>query len=297
MIERIIDLSEAPAYLRVERQQLRIDRKDADSAQVPLSEVGVLILAHRQVTCTASVLSGLMSQGSAVIACNERNLPTGLMLPTDAHFAQAERFIAQASITVPLKKRLWKQIVIAKIKAQAGLLQSLYDDDRGLKTLVGRIRSGDPSNLEAQASRRYWPALFDDDSFRRRRELEDQNRLLNYGYAILRAMLGRAICAAGLHPSLGVHHHNRYNAFCLADDLMEPYRPLIDSAVVEHVRSYGPDAPLDRTAKTALLETATNRYPSEGEMRTLFDLATRTASSLVKVFLKEEQSVFFPEFC
>ena len=136
---------------------------------------------------------------------------------------------------MPVCKRLWRQIVRAKIKAQAALLVELRGTDFGLGALVLRVRSGDPSNVEARAARRYWPHVFADLDFRRHRENEDQNILLNYGYAVLRAIIARAICAAGLHPSLGIHHHNRYNAFCLADDLMEPFRPAVDHAVAEYM--------------------------------------------------------------
>jgi CRISPR-associated protein Cas1 len=218
-----------------------------------------------------------------------------MMLPVTGHSVQTERFAAQADAPAPVRKRLWKQVVRCKILAQADLLQRLRGDDQGLTAVSRSVRSGDPSNREAVASRRYWSALFDDPGFRRRFDAPDANRLLNYGYAVLRAVVGRAICAAGLHPSLGLHHHNRYNPFCLADDLMEPYRPLIDSAVVEHVGCYGTDAPLDRVGKQALLEAILARYRADGEVRTLFDLAARTAVSLAKVYLKQSSDLDYPK--
>jgi CRISPR-associated protein Cas1 len=170
----------------------------------------------------------------------------------------------------------------------------LHGGDRGLDVLVSLVRSGDPLNVEAQASRRYWPALFADPNFRRERAFDDQNRLLNWGYAILRAMVARAICAAGLHPSVGVQHHNRYNAFCLADDLMEPFRPLVDRIVAGWVREHGRLAPLDRAFKQQLLEVLAGRWDAGGEVRTLFDVLARSANSLANVFIGETARIEIP---
>lgn len=295
MTDRLLDLSEGAAYLRVRNDQLIVDRKASGELSIPLCEIAAVILAHPQATCSQPVLARLMHHGGSVIVCDESNRPAGLMLPLQGHSIQTERFAAQAAATLPTRKRLWKQIVAAKIRSQAQLLMALYGTHHGLTQIARSVRSGDPSNREAVASRRYWPALFDDPNFRRRFELPDQNRLLNYGYAVLRAVMGRAICGAGLHPSLGLHHHNRYNAFCLADDLMEPYRPLIDAAVVEHVRAHGADAPLDRAGKQALLEPILGRYDLDGEARTLFDVCARTATSLANVYLNQTTKLNYPK--
>jgi len=295
MTDRILDLSDSPAYLRVKHEQLVIEREEAEPVSLPLTELAVLILAHPQVTCTLAVLSVLMDKGGSVVVCGRDYLPNGLMLPTVGHSTQVERFAAQAAAPLPLRKRIWKQIVREKVRAQARLIEDLRGDDCGLLAMATTVRSGDPDNVEAQAARRYWAVLFDDPDFQRRFEAPDQNRLLNYGYAVLRAIVSRAICAAGLHPSLGLHHHNRYDAFCLADDLMEPYRPMVDAAVVEYVATYGKDRALDRQAKQALLSTVIGRYCCQGEERTLFDWIARTASSLVKVLLGEADEVFYPE--
>ena len=294
MTERVLDLSDTAAYLRVQLDQLVIERKDEPKITVPLREAAVIVFAHPQVTCTHAVLSGIMEHGGSVVTCNRQSLPVGLMLPIIAHSTQGERFLLQAAASAPTCKRLWKQIVQAKVQAQARLLSDLWQDDHGFGQLAGRVRSGDPDNIEAQAARRYWPVLFDDPTFRRRREGEDQNRLLNYGYTVLRAIVARAICGAGLHPSLGLHHHNRYDPYCLAADLMEPYRPVVDAVVVHCVRTFGPDLPLKRQAKQVLLGGIMARYRCGGEVRTLFDLASRTASSLAKVFLKEADRLFIP---
>ncbi|HJT36296.1 MAG TPA: type II CRISPR-associated endonuclease Cas1, partial [Pirellulales bacterium] len=198
---------------------------------VPLTEIAVLIAAHPQVTFTQAVLGGLAAAGGIFIVCDERWLPAGMLLPLRGHHLQARRFQAQAAVAAPVKKRLWQQIVRAKIETQAQALETLHGDSAGLRPLVPLVRSGDPENIEARAARIYWPLLFADESFRRQWEAGDQNRLLNYGYAVLRAIVARALCAAGLHPTLGLHHHNQYSAFCLADDLMEPFRPVVDIVV------------------------------------------------------------------
>jgi CRISPR-associated protein Cas1 len=294
MTERIIDLAESAAYLRVQNRQLIIERRGVEPVSTPLSEVAAVIASHPQVQCSIPMLADLMEAGGAVIVCNDQCLPVGMMLPLTAHSVQTERFSAQAAAALPVKKRLWKQIVRRKIDAQAALLTELRGDDHGLGAIARSVRSGDPSNREAVASRRYWPALFDDPNFRRRFDAPDANRFLNYGYAVLRAVVGRAICAAGLHPSLGLHHHNRYNPFCLADDLMEPYRPLVDAAVVEHVGCFGQDAPLDSSGKQALLGAILKRYRADGEVRTLFDIVSRTAVSLARVFLRQSRELEYP---
>jgi CRISPR-associated protein Cas1 len=186
--------------------------------------------------------------------------------------------------------------VKSKIRAQGLLLLELYGKDRGLRALAKKVKSGDVENLEGQASRRYWPALFNDPDFQRRRDAEDQNRFLNYGYAILRAIVARGICAAGLHPSLGIHHHNRYDAFCLADDLMEPFRAIVDRAVVRWVAEHGKDSEMCKEAKAAMLGALMERYDLEGEQRTLFDISSRLASSLAQVFLGEREKLALPDF-
>jgi CRISPR-associated protein Cas1 len=205
--ERIIDISDEPARLSVRLKQLVIERGD-EPITVPLEELAVIVVSHPAVTYTHAVLSGICAAGGAFIICDDKHLPTGMLLPLQANFVQTERFAAQAQATLPMKKQLWKQIVKSKVQSQAGLLRKLRGEDLGLNRLAGKVRSGDTANIEAQASRRYWTALFGTE-FIRDYEAEDQNRLLNYGYAVLRALTARAICASGLHPSLGVHHHNR----------------------------------------------------------------------------------------
>lgn len=292
---RIIDLSEDPARLSVKYSNLVIEREGEGAVTVPLEDLAVLVVSHPQVSLTHAVLSGLADSGGVFIACDGRRLPVGMFLPVEGHFTQAERFEQQASASLPTRKRLWQQIVRAKIRAQGGLLKEICGEDYGITALAPLVKSGDPDNIEGRASRRYWPALFGDKSFYRDRCGPPPNQLLNYGYAVLRAIVARAVCAAGLHPSLGIHHHNRYDAFRLADDLMEPFRPIVDRAVVKLVRRYGMDAPLDRSTKSEMLAALSERLLLDDEKRTLFDVAARTASSLAAVFAGRRKDLLLPE--
>jgi CRISPR-associated protein Cas1 len=294
MNHRLLDLSSVPARLRIANEQLLIEPDGAPAASVPLCDIAVLIVAHPQVRYTQAVLAGLAATGGVMVACDRANLPVGMLVPLAAHFAQAERFAAQAAAALPLKKRLWRQLVQAKIRGQAETLRDLRGDDHGLAALVPLVRSGDPTNVEARASRRYWPLLIGDPEFRRGRDQPGANQALNYGYAVLRAIVARAICAAGLHPSLGLHHHNRYNAYCLADDLMEPFRPLVDRTVVEAIAQHG-TSQLSPGVKRDVLLTLTGRLLVDGEQRTLFEALGRTASSLADVFLGKARRLVLPD--
>ncbi|KAA0212968.1 MAG: type II CRISPR-associated endonuclease Cas1 [Leptolyngbya sp. PLA3] len=297
--DRVIDFSMGQAHLSVRYDQLVIERKDQPLVSTPIDEIAVLVLANRRVTLTQAVLSKLMDAGGAVLIADEAMLPSGMMLPLNAHTTQTQRMIAQANASQPICKRIWQQIVIAKIRAQAAALQLRTGDSAGLGEMAQTVRSGDPENMEAQAAQRYWPLLFEDPDFRRRRERDDQNKLLNYGYAVLRAAVGRAICASGLHPSLGVHHRSRNNPFCLADDLMEPWRPLIDLEVAEMVGELGSDAPLDSRAKQRLVGVLHERLSDSGESRTVVEWISRSAASLARALTEDmaagEIRLFFPE--
>jgi len=295
MTDRMIDLSDAAARLSVRHSQLVIEPEGGEAATVPLDDLAVLIVTNPRVRYTNAVLTGIANSGGTFVVCGVDHLPAAMLLPMQAHYVQAERFARQAKASEPTRKRLWKQIVQAKIRAQAKCLVSTRGHDAGLAALAARVGSGDPQNVEAQAARRYWPLLFDDPKFRRHRTGDGANRHLNYGYAVLRAIVARAICAAGMHPSFGLHHRNRYNPFCLADDLMEPYRPVVDRAVVRVVEEFSADAPLNPEIKRALLNVFTGRFVVDGEARTLFDLLARAASSLAAVLMGDAKRMNLPE--
>jgi len=292
---RILDISDSGARLSLRHQQLVIDRHGNGTVTVSVAELAVVVLANPQISLSQPVLASLAAHGGVLIACDERRLPVGLYLPLQNHSVQTERMAAQAAAPLPMRKRLWRQIVRAKITAQAQVLLELRETDAGLRALLPRVHSGDPANVEAQAARRYWGVLFPGIDFRRDVDAPDHNQMLNYGYAVLRAIVARALCAAGLHPSLGVHHHNRYNAFCLADDLMEPLRPVVDRAVAQYVDRVGRPADLDSGARHDLLSALMGRCLCNGEARSLFDVAAIAASSLAAVFLGERQDLDLPE--
>lgn len=296
MHNRILDLSEEPAHLCVRHSNLILKRPDRPEVAIPLSDVAVLVASHPQITCTQAVLSGLAAAGAAFVTCDAARLPVGMMLPLQGHFIQTERIARQIGARRPLCKRLWQQVVRAKIHAQAAALEIETGADAGLAALARQVRSGDPANVEARAARRYWLMLFGEDSFRRDRHAPDVNRILNYGYAVLRAITGRAVCASGLHPSIGIHHHNRYSQFTLADDLMEPFRVVVDRAAVSIARTWGFDAPLDKTSKAELIGALTARYRFDGEERMLFDILARLGSSLVQVLNGERRELVLPQF-
>ncbi|MGH9455774.1 MAG: type II CRISPR-associated endonuclease Cas1 [Terriglobia bacterium] len=283
MTDRVIDLSDRPAHLSVRNGLLVIRLENDPEVTVPLADVAVVITSHPQISYSHAVLAGLAEAGAMFVACDGKHMPAAMLLPLASHFLQAERFALQSRLAVPTAKRLWQQIVKEKILAQARLLEERTGQDWGLKLIAGRVRSGDSGNLEAHAARVYWKELFGGIDFHRHHEAEDLNRHLNYGYAVLRAIVARALCGAGLHPTFGLHHHNRYDAFCLADDLMEPFRPVVDRVVARLSDALGDGAAFDREAKRALLEPLLGRFDFDGESRTAFDWISRMASSLAAV--------------
>ena len=227
MIRKTLEFSTPGTRLSISHRQLVIDRPGQPRMTRPVEDLGVVIVDDVRATYTQSVFLELLEAGATVLVSGRNHLPTGLMLPLDAHHVQTERHRAQVAAKEPVKKRVWQAIIRTKIAQQAAVLTHFTGRDAGLAHMVGRVRSGDPDNLEAQAAQRYWPRLFGA-VFRRDRDADGVNTLLNYGYAVIRAAVARAIVAAGLIPSLGVHHRNRSNPFCLADDLFEPYRPYVD---------------------------------------------------------------------
>ncbi len=298
MSDRILEIAN-PARLSIKDSQLVIEREGFLPFITPVSGINTLLLAHPQVTLTEAVLSRLAEAGAMVVTIDHRYLPIAMTLPLQIHSLQTERLAAQIESGSVARKRLWQQIVRAKIRAQGDLLKGLHGSDEGLTAMAARVRSGDPENIEAQAARRYWGLLFGDSKFRRGTDPNesgpDQNRHLDYGYTVLRASVARAVCAAGLHPSIGLRHHNRYDAFCLAADLMEPFRPLIDRRVVSWIAHHPADAPLDSAAKKWLIEAVTMRYWIEREERALSDILFRAASELAAVLAGTRDKLDLPE--
>jgi CRISPR-associated protein Cas1 len=302
MIKRIVEISQAKTYLCVRYGQLVLKRNGEQVSSIPCEDIGVLLVDHQGVTYTHSVFTELLDGGAAVVLCGGNHHPAGMLLPIESNSVQTERFREQIEVKEPVKKRLWKQIVKAKIKHQAKLAGKESDVYKALMVLRDRVRSGDPDNIEAQASRKFWRAYLQDiDSanlrmhFRRRINGAPPNNMLNYGYTVMRAAVARALCSAGLLPSLGIHHRNRYNAFCLADDLLEPFRGFVEARVRDIYLESGPVDELEQTTKAKLLEVLYQEVNIGGFKGPLMVGLHRTMASLQRCFAGEQKYIDLPE--
>jgi CRISPR-associated protein Cas1 len=256
-------------------------------------DLGVLILDHPAISFTQAALVTCWEAHVVVVICDGKHLPSAILLPMQSHSLHSKILQQQIAVTEPTRKRLWRQIVRAKIDAQANVLKSLTENDAPLLQFARRVRSGDPKNFEAQAARIYWRRLFGED-FRRDQNGDGINTLLNYGYAILRAAVARALSGAGLHPALGLHHRNQYNSFCLADDVMEPMRPLVDIRVHELWKEFGEDLDVTRETKARLLDVM--NWPliyGDSKFPTLIALRYY-AASLRRVLAGEDRDLTVP---
>lgn len=271
--------------------------KTKNEVTKPIEDIGVVVIDNKQITLTSGLLAALLDNNSAIITCDSKGMPTGLMLPLYGNTTQNERFRAQIDASLPLKKQLWQQTIQQKIYNQASVLKSCSGTEIGcMQAWIKEVRSGDPDNLEGRAAAYYWKSLFGDiPGFNRERTGVAPNNLLNYGYAILRAVIARALVASGLLPTLGIHHHNRYNAYCLADDIMEPYRPYVDKLVYRIVEEFGEDIELTRDIKSRLLSIPTLDVKIQGKQSPLMIAATLTTASLYKCFTGELRRINYPE--
>ena len=296
MIKRVVEVSHAGTRLSVSLGQLVVKREGAEVGRLPCEDVGVLLVDHAGVVYTHTVFTELLKHGAAVVLCDGTHHPTGMLLAIDSNGVQTERFGRQIAAKGPLKKQLWKQVVQAKIRHQAALVREDEGAYRWLKSLERRVRSGDPENIEAQASKRFWRAYLPDGSFHRDRGGAAPNNLLNYGYTVLRAAVARALCGAGLLPSLGLHHCNRYNAFCLADDMVEPFRGFAEKKVRDIFVASGRDQVLqvDQGIKAQLLEVLYEPVVIGGYEGPLMVGLHRTAASLVRCFAGETKQLELP---
>ncbi|MBD5207049.1 MAG: type II CRISPR-associated endonuclease Cas1 [Bacteroidales bacterium] len=301
MIKRTLLLSN-PAYLRLKLGQIVItipasEGKEERTVTRPIEDLGLVIIESHSVTLTSALLSELLAHNVAVITCDDHHMPQGLMLNLDGNTLQTERFLAQINSSVPLRKQLWQQTVKQKIANQAAVLKFASGAETGcLEEWSKAVRSGDPDNFEGRAAAYYWRRLFEESSnFRRGRFEEEPNHLLNYGYAILRGIVARALVGSGLLPTLGIHHCNRYNSYCLADDIMEPYRPYVDMMVVEIGKNFGLDTPLNREVKAILLGLPVVDVTIDGLRRPLMVAASMTSASLARCFLGEQKKISYPQ--
>ena len=309
MIKRTIYIGN-PAYLSLSNEQMVVKLPAVEKANVsellkkeatktvPIEDMGLLVLDDQQITMTQGLMTKLMEYNVALVNCGANHLPQGLMLPLDKNTTLHERFEKQLESSVPLRKQMWQQTMQAKIHNQAVVLQRCRQFDSSImETMARSVKSGDTDNLEAQAAVVYWGNLFPQfPNFVRGREEDPPNNLLNYGYAILRAIVARSLVGSGLLPLMGIHHRNKYNAYCLADDVMEPYRPYVDEWVVKYVDKYPMDVfmELDKDAKAYLLQIPVLNVMLDGQKRPLSVAVAQTTASVAQCFAKSTNKILYP---
>ena len=309
MIKKTLCFSN-PVYLSLRNGQLVIKLPEVEkNATLPeslkkqaeitraIEDIGVVLLDNKQITITSGVIEALLDNNCAFITCDGKGMPVGLMLPLCGNTTQNERFREQLDSSVPLKKQLWQQTVQAKINNQASVLyHCTHEEIKCMRIWANNVRSGDPDNLEARSAAYYWKLLFGHiEGFTREREGIPPNNLLNYGYAILRAIVARGLVTSGLLPTLGIHHHNRYNAYCLADDIMEPYRPYVDELVFQLTSSQEIPFDLTKELKTSLLSIPTLEVVINNKRSPLMIAVGQTTASLYKCFCGNSRKIIYPE--
>lgn len=286
-MKRTIEVSTRGTQLSLANSRLVIQREGIILGNIPIEDIGVLVLDSTGIELSSGALRAFADAGCALLSCDDRHHPNGMFLPLVANTLHAERLRFQVFANDPLKRNLWSKIIASKIRNQSALLACTGTRKR-LTRLAQDIKSGDKGNSEAQAGRFYWPMVFDgmiEDSpgpFLRRRAGAPPNDLLNYGYAVLRAATARAICASGLHPGLGIHHQNRYSGYCLADDLMEPFRPWVDKRVQDLLKDGIGE--LNKEGKKAVLEVLTDECTVSDALGPVLSALDRSASSLARCF-------------
>ena len=299
-----------PAYLSLRNEQLVIRLPEVEKANlpeaikqestrtIPIEDIGVIVLDNKQITITQGVLAALLNNTVAVITCDNKRMPTGMLLPLSGNTLHQERFRNQIEAAVPLRKQLWQQTVKAKIENQAFCLQKNTSKSFApLHVLARSVRSDDADKNEAQAAAYYWKNIFPNlPDFTRDKEGTPPNNLLNYGYTILRAVIARALVGSGLLPVYGIHHHNRYNAYCLADDIMEPYRPFVDDMVIKTTNKKEIPAELTTELKQEMLMIPVLDVLIGGKRSPLMIAAGQTTASLAKCYNGESRNIAYPSF-
>ncbi len=301
MVKRTLLFSN-PAYLSLQQDQLAIDLphlkalgEKESKKTVPIEDIGIIVLDHQQITITHGSIASLLKNNVAIVTCDASHMPTGMMLPLDGNDTQSERFRYQIDASQPLKKQLWQQTIQAKILNQAAVLYERGIPCENMVHWARSVRSGDPDNFEGRAAAYYWKNVFPKKiDFFRGREGDPPNNLLNYGYAILRAIVARGLVSSGLLPTLGIHHRNKYNAYCLADDIMEPYRPYVDLIVLKIIDKGENFLELGNSIKSQLLGIATVDVKFENRTSPLMVGIQTTTASLVKCYDGSLRRINYP---
>lgn len=295
MVKRTIYFGN-PAYLSTRLEQLVITYPEqSDAKTVPIEDIGVVILDHQQITISQALIAKLLNHNVALITCDQTHHPSGLLLTLDGHTLQSQKFQEQIQASKPLLKQLWQQTIECKIENQTALLEKQGIEVGNMKRWVQEVKSGDTTNREARAAVYYWNKVFTQfPEFTRDRFGLPPNHLLNYGYAILRAIVARSLVGSGLLPTLGIHHRNQYNAYCLADDIMEPYRPFVDQLVVKIIDHNGHFLDMGTNIKTQLLQIPTLDVEIDRQKSPLMVAVQRTTASLSKCFAGEIRKILYP---
>lgn len=293
MIKRTLFFSN-PSHLSLKDNQMVIKINDfPEKRTIPVEDIGFVVLEDMQVSITLPLIDELCNNNVAVIFCNSRHMPSSMLLNLDGHHIQGELFRYQLAASIPLKKNLWKQTVQSKLRNQAGLLRQKGLENRDILTMSRNVKSGDSQNAEGSAARIYWKRLLGNE-FIRDRLGAPPNMLLNYGYTIVRAAVARALTGSGLLPTIGIHHHNRYNAFALADDLIEPYRPFVDKHVIELFKRHPTAFELTKEHKAHLLNILTMDVVVGKMQRPLMVGLSQTTASLSRCFSGDQRSIMYP---
>jgi CRISPR-associated protein Cas1 len=293
MLKRTIYIGN-PAYLKLKDNQLQIMDSESQKLKgsVPVEDLGFLVLDHYQITISHQLIVKLQGNNVAIISCDAHHLPHGLMLPLYGHVEHSERLKHQIEVSEPLRKQLWKQTVEAKISQQMLLLKKLGLKHEPLKDYINNVKSGDSTNMEGIAAQYYWKQLFE--NFVRDRGGEAPNNFLNFGYAVLRSIVARALVCSGLNPTIGIFHRNKYNPYCLADDIMEPYRPYVDELVVKLMSHPSRPDELTKEIKAEILKIATSDVDMMQKKRPLMVAVSSTTSSLYKCYTGELRIIRYP---
>jgi CRISPR-associated protein Cas1 len=295
MIKRTLFFGNS-AYLSTKNEQIVITypNKETETKTVPIEDIGVIVLENQQITITNGLLEKLIHNNVALITCDQQHLPIGLLMPLNGHTEQSERFKHQIDSSEPLKKNLWQQTISSKIRNQAGLLKEKGIPMSKMELWAKEVTSGDALNHEARAAVYYWKNLIPIENFTRGQKGIAPNNLLNYGYAILRAITARAIVSSGMLPTLGIFHRNKYNAYCLADDIMEPYRPFVDLIVCQIMQTEENYEELTFDIKKQLLSIATMDVFIDGKNSPLMVAMSRTTHSLHQCFEGTARKILYP---
>jgi len=285
-------LLENKASLSTKNLQLLIKTETRESV-IPIEDIGYLVIDHPEIYISIPALNLLIDNNTSVIVCNTNHLPNGMFLNLNSHHIQQEIFKNQINASSPLKKQLWQQTIVEKITNQGLLLEKITAKKNNFNFLASKVLSGDTSNMEGVAANFYWKSFFEH-NFKRERFGDYPNNFLNYGYAILRAATARALSGSGLLNTLGIHHKSKYNAFALADDIMEPFRPIVDEKVAEIMQNYT-EQELNTAIKAELLQILTRTVFFKEEKSPLMVALQKTASSLQQCYAGDRKKIKYPK--